>query len=341
MSFRSFLLIPLVVFLLKCAGSAEGRQSGIFLPTELHPDYPGCPAVDSSLYYYPVIGILTHPGDGASGRLSNATGVSYIAASYVKFAEAGGARVIPLIYNEPEETLLKKLELVNGVIFTGGWSKTGSYYETVQKIFKKALEKNDAGNHFPLYGITLGFELLAMIVSEDKNILEKFGSSTKASSLQFIDKANIEGSVFQSFPPDLLKKLTADCLVSQNHKYGLSPEKLQNNEKLAKFFEILTTSIDEEDQVYVSTARARDYPVTAFQWHPQKSAYEWASSSKIPHTEDAVRVTQLVANFLASEARKSTTRPDAQEVRDNLIYNYIPTYGGKAGKGYDQVYIFT
>lgn len=33
----------------------------------------------------------------------------------------------------------------------------------------------------------------------------------------------------------------------------------------------------------------------------------------------------------SSEARKSLNRPDAQAIRDNLIYNYSPTYGGKAG----------
>ncbi|KAI4333537.1 hypothetical protein L6164_018329 [Bauhinia variegata] len=339
----SFLWIPVLVFLL---GYAEG-QWRISLPSQLYddsnslPQLPvSCPVPDPKLYYRPVIGILTHPGDGASGRLSNATNASYIAASYVKFAESAGARVIPLIYNEPEEKLLKKLELVNGVIFTGGWAKAGLYYETARKIFQKVLEKNDAENYFPLYGICLGFELLSMIISKDVNILEEFSASNQASTLQFIDNANIEESVFQRFPPDLLKKLSTDCLVMQNHRYGLSPGRLLNNQKLSSFFEIVTTCADENDKVYVSTVRSRNYPVTGFQWHPEKNAFEW-SSSRIPHTEDAIRVTQYVANFLVSEARKSTTRPLAQEVLDNLIYNYIPTYGGKAGRGYDEVYLFT
>jgi len=33
----------------------------------------------------------------------------------------------------------------------------------------------------------------------------------------------------------------------------------------------------------------------------------------------------------SSEARKSLNRPVAQKLRDNLIYNYRPTYCGKAG----------
>ncbi|XWS16865.1 hypothetical protein CRYUN_Cryun33cG0017600 [Craigia yunnanensis] len=298
-----------------------------------------CTTLNPNLYYWPVIGILSHPGDGASGRLNNDTNASYIAASYVKFVEAAGARVIPLIYNEPEEILFEKLELVNGVLFTGGWAKDGLYYEIAQKIFKKVLEKNDVGDHFPLYAICLGFELLTMIISEDRNILESFSAADQASSLQFVKNINIEGTVFQRFPKDLLKKLGTDCLIMQNHHYGISPKRLQNNPNLSRFFKILTTSTDQNNEIYVSTVQAHGYPITAFQWHPEKNAFEWGSTM-IPHSEDAIDVTQHVANFLISEARKSLNRPPARKVLNNLIYNYSPTYCGRAGKGFDEVYIF-
>ncbi|KAK7244143.1 hypothetical protein RIF29_38961 [Crotalaria pallida] len=196
-----------------------------------------------------------------------------------------------------------KLHLVNGLIFTGGWSKTGQYLKTVKLVFK------------------------------DNGILENFNAISPPSTLQFSENANLEGTVFQRFPSDLLKKTKTDCLVLHNHRYGISPAKLKQNAKLSSFFEILTTTKDKDDKVFVSTARGQNYPVTVFQWHPEKNAFEWASSGKQPHTEDAIRVTQSAANFLASEARKSSNRPNAQEVRDNLIYNYIPTYGGKAGIG--------
>ncbi|GLT61160.1 hypothetical protein SLA2020_338840 [Shorea laevis] len=147
-------------------------------------------------------------------------------------------------------------------------------------------------------------------------------------------------SLVSTFPPDLLKKLCTDCLVMQNHRYGISPERFQENQNLSSFFKILTTSTDEDNKVYVSTVHAHSYPVTAFQWHPEKNAFEWGLSM-IPHSEEAVQVTQHVANFLVSEARKSLNRPPARKVLDNLIYNYSPTYCGKAGKGYDEVYIFT
>ena len=52
-----------------------------------------------------MIGILSHPGGGASGQLNSSAD-----ASYVKFVEATGARVIPLIYNEPPDILYEVID---------------------------------------------------------------------------------------------------------------------------------------------------------------------------------------------------------------------------------------
>ncbi|KAJ6811940.1 gamma-glutamyl hydrolase 2-like [Iris pallida] len=341
--FRNPLWVPLLMLSSLFPTSSSSHHHNILLPGEgfLNPTRASsCPAPDPDLNYRPVIGILSHPGDGASGRLNNGSGVTNIPASYVKFVESAGARVVPLIHTQPWEQIQEKLELVNGVLFTGGWAKVGLYFETAQKIFQIVLDKNDAGEHFPLFGICLGFEIISMIVTKDHDICERFSAADEASSLQFTNAADIQGSLFERFPPELLRKLSTECLAMQNHQFGLSPRRMHENDALSSFFKILTTTVDGNDQVYVSTAQAHNYPVTCFQWHPEKNAFEWGSS-KIPHSEDAIQVTQNVANYFIREARKSSNRPDAQAVRDNLIYNYSPTYGGKAGKGYDEVYIFS
>lgn len=108
----SFLCIHLLIALsaeLSGSGNALNIDPPLVLPSQspAFADVPRCPAADPALNFRPVIGILSHPGDGASGSINNATNASYIAASYVKFVESGGARVIPLIYNEPWEVLYK------------------------------------------------------------------------------------------------------------------------------------------------------------------------------------------------------------------------------------------
>lgn len=54
----------------------------------------------------PLIGILTGEMDDMIGGFGTYhPGMSYIAASYVKFVESGGARAVPLLHNEPVESL--------------------------------------------------------------------------------------------------------------------------------------------------------------------------------------------------------------------------------------------
>lgn len=115
----SYIWLPIVLSLCTDAtttAKATESHAEILLPSQLGADDDSrafdyrtsvCSAPNPDLNYKPVIGILSHPGDGASGRLNNDTNASYIAASYVKLAEAGGARVIPLIFNEPEESLFQ------------------------------------------------------------------------------------------------------------------------------------------------------------------------------------------------------------------------------------------
>lgn len=107
----NYIWIPILMTFFKFVSSTELK---IVLPTS----QPSCPFPDPDLYYRPVIGILSHPGDGASGSLTNATNASNIAASYVKFVESAGARVIPLIYTHPPQILLKVLLLLLLLSFT-------------------------------------------------------------------------------------------------------------------------------------------------------------------------------------------------------------------------------
>ncbi|XP_021303594.1 gamma-glutamyl hydrolase 2 [Sorghum bicolor] len=294
---------------------------------------PADPAVNDR----PVIGIVTHPGDGTYERRTHGPG-SYIAASYVRFVQSAGARVIPLLYDEPEERLLEKLGLVNGVLFTGGSQKNGSYFETIKRVFQYVLDRNDAGDPFPLHAECLGFELISMIVSKDNNILESFHALNQTSTLQFPNYSFLKGSVFQRFNPELIKKLSTDCLVMQNHGYGISPKRLQENVALSSFFKILTTSPDENGKVYVSTVQAQNYPIICTQWHPEKAIFEWGEPMN-PHSEDAVQVTQHFANYFVSQARKSLNRAPADKVLNNLIDNYSPRFG--TSKSFDEVYNFS
>lgn len=329
-----------------CLGEKSTRKGDPQLIEQIFSNI-SCSGDDPTLDFRPLIGILSQPGDGDGGLIIKREGwstenVSYIAASYIKFVEMGGARAVPLIYNEPEDNLLRKFAAINGILFPGGSAslQDGPFYQTAEKLFKMALEENDKGDYFPVFGTCLGFELLCVIVSQDHDILERFSAKAQPAPLYFKNDWSKQRNMFKWFPLRIIEKLGTECLAMENHLFGISPQKFSANGLLSSFFRVLTTSPDKNSKIYVSTVEGRKYPVTGVQWHPEKNAFEWGVSS-IPHSSEAVQVCQSVANFLVSEARRSHHRPSREDEEEFLIYNYNPFYTGKDGNGhFDQSYVF-
>lgn len=57
---------------------------------------------DSVINERPIIGLLTQPGEPAP------VGQSYVAASYVKWLESAGARVVPILYDMTEQEVRRR-----------------------------------------------------------------------------------------------------------------------------------------------------------------------------------------------------------------------------------------
>ena len=47
----------------------------------------------------------------------------------------------------------------------------------------------------------------------------------------------------------------------------------EENPALKAFFSVLSLSLDKGGLPYISTVEARDYPITATQWHPEKNQF--------------------------------------------------------------------
>ena len=91
--------------------------------------------------------------DFGDPKFANKT--SYIMSAYTKFVEAQGARVVPLIREESDETTLWKVERLNGVLYPGGG---GDYYEKGKLVWDRIIQYNDGGQFYPMWGTCLGFE---------------------------------------------------------------------------------------------------------------------------------------------------------------------------------------
>jgi gamma-glutamyl hydrolase len=171
--------------------------------------------------------------------------------------------------------------------------------------------------------------MLAVIASGNTSLLQKFDAEDYASQLYLTEEGE-ESHFFRSVPKKVVKSLQEEPLAMENHANGVYYRSFKENKKLQEFFKVLSLSIDRGDRVYVSTMEAREYPITATQWHPEKNTFEWAARLRIPHTREAIDVTSAVANYLVEEARKNTHQPANVLEEDRLlIYNYCPQFTGK------------
>lgn len=274
----------------------------------------------------PLIGVLTQPGEPAPG------GHSYIAASYVKFIESAGARVVPIQFDLPVDEVKRRFQLINGVLIPGGGQNLSPghpFYDTSKLLLSLALESNDRGDYFPVHGTCLGFETLAVVVSGNSSILGTFSAENLPSPLFLTDKAH-KSYFWNSLSKAVRKDLKEKPYAMENHESGLSVRAFDESKSLQDFFNVISVTEDRDGAFYVSTMEARKYPVTATQWHPEKNAYEWAHHLDIPHSRGAVAVTTAVANFIVDEARNSLNAPASILEEDELlIYNFPPHFTGK------------
>jgi len=104
--------------------------------------------------------------------------------AYVKFMESAGARVVPLVYNEPLEVTLEKLSKLDGVLFPGG---ANSYLSYAKRIMSQVTKYNDEGIFFPVWGTCLGYEtLMEIAASAGTGILESYSAHKISLPLEFL-----------------------------------------------------------------------------------------------------------------------------------------------------------
>ncbi|XP_015711231.1 LOW QUALITY PROTEIN: gamma-glutamyl hydrolase [Coturnix japonica] len=284
----------------------------------------------------PIVGILSQE---CHFDAFHKYGSSYIAASYVKFLESAGARIVPIRLNLSDEEYDKIFHSINGVLFPGGGVdlRTSEYSRVAKIFYRKALEANDKGDYFPVWGTCLGHELLTYLTSGEILLVN---TKTNGFSLPLNFTAAAKHSrLFKNLPTDLFHAFANEPLTSNFHVWSISMENFTKNEKLYNFYNILTTNTDDELE-FISTMEAYKYPIYGVQWHPEKNPFEWKNSTGIPHSSSAVRAAYYIADFFVNEARKSLHRfPSEGEETKELIYNYTPVYTGTFSS-FQQVYFF-
>ena len=211
----------------------------------------------------PLIGILSQPGDPATGR------DSYIAASYVKFVEASGARVIPFFHDAPAEETDARFAAVNGVLIPGGAARLSpghTFFDVAARVIDLATDANlKKKEHFPVFAICLGFEALGVHLSGNASLLSAFDAEDTAAPLYFTEAAE-RSRLFGSMPRKVRESLASKPFARESHSWGISLTNFEGEEKLKDQLEVLSLSSDPEGRVYVSSMEHKTLPFSATQW---------------------------------------------------------------------------
>ncbi|XP_012676893.2 gamma-glutamyl hydrolase [Clupea harengus] len=285
----------------------------------------------------PIIGILTQEVSDDDMR---PFGKTYIPASYVKYIESAGSRVVPIRLNQTQAEYEKIFTEINGLLFIGGAVDLvkSDYAQTAMFFYQLAVKANDAEDFFPLWGTCMGFQLLTVLVAGE-DLLSRTTAENIAMPLNLTTEAR-SSRMFEDFPPDLFSSLSQKPLTGNFHHYGVTEKVFTENDRLREFFSVLSTNIAEDGSVFVSTMEGKQYPFYGVQWHPEVNRFQWNPKYHFPHAVDAVRVSVLLADFFVNEGRKSSHHfTDVEDENEALIYNYNPVYIGNF-TGYEQAYFF-
>lgn len=305
------IIIPLIILLLPLYHSSEIESISTL----------------NSYNSRPVIGVLAQPSDFPD--LYPSDEYSYIASSYIKFVESSGARAVPIPYDLEREEIKYLFERINGVIIPGGnaalWTSDKNMSDFTlagQYIIQLAIEANNKGDYFPIWGTCLGYELM-MIAVANEDVLNTFNSSNHVLKLEYLNADQTR--MFKNLDISLKKYSENMNALYFNHHYGITPENFVSNSFLNDLFFISSISYTDNGTAFVASIEGHYYPFYGVQFHLEKNAFEWHKEINASHTPESIKISQQLGNFFINEARKNYHTFDSESEADSYsIYNYNP-----------------
>jgi len=253
---------------------------------------------------------------------------------------------VPIPACMPVDELKELLNHMNGYLFPGGGAhmKTSGYYHHARAVFDHARKSKDQLNKpFPIWGTCLGFEtLMAMQAGDDDSVLSKASATDISITLKFTDKA-LPSKLFRGASMDTMQNLQTLGMTYNHHVRCVTEDEFWQRGELHEFYDLLSTSKDVNGLTFVSTIEAKDYPIYATQWHPEKHSYEWANL-KIDHSREAKDMSEYLVNFFVDECQKNPNVFPQELLNKYIIYNFNSTFSGKDPNNpknhFQQIYLF-
>ncbi|XP_013172012.1 PREDICTED: gamma-glutamyl hydrolase A-like [Papilio xuthus] len=299
---------------------------------------------ETSINERPIIGVLSQEQSFyLHGKYPEENYTSYIAASYVKDIEASGARVVPILIGKDRQYYRDIMSKLNGVLFPGGatyFNQSDGYADAGQHIYEIAIELNDAGDYFPIFGTCLGFELFIIIASgrgEKENRIRCYSYNNLP--LHFTEDYR-SSKMFKQAPEDIVDILANEDVTVNAHQFCIVDKNMESHD-LVKDWRVSSYSDDDYGVKFIATIEHRRYPFYGVQFHPEKNSFEWKLSKNYAHSMNAIKANRYFMDFFVSECRRNLhSFATANEENKYVIYNYEPHFTGILGSMYHQCYFF-
>lgn len=175
--------------------------------------------------------------------------------NYVRWLETCGATTLEI--TSPKFDMTR----VQGVVWVGGSIETmaapRTFLNTLRMTLEYAVAQNKAGICFPIWGMCLGFQLLALVQTGKLSAAKYFGTRTvqfRASSMATAAATSLKVGTFR-------------------HNYSLRPP----------YPSYLTATSEESDALgpYLTSFQFKKYPFYGVLWHAERPMPEGEAFSRL------------------------------------------------------------
>jgi len=180
----------------------------------------------------PIIGVLVQKitDKGLIEEVPELKGKSFISASYIKWLESAGARVVAFHPNMTEAKIEQLFKSVSGILLPGGEiNLNNSGYATLgRKLYKMAKDANADGVNFPIFGICRGMQALAVFEELNNSSLMLTDSRNYTTSVHYTLEMTMDDFLKDMDVP-LMAAVEAYNITSHFHKYGIPPKAMKKD----------------------------------------------------------------------------------------------------------------
>jgi len=170
--------------------------------------------------------------------------------------------------------------------------------------------------------------------------------SDVALELQWNGTNYAKSRTFAGFPSDLEALVQTEDLVYYDADYTTDPAAWSNNANLSEWLVPVAYSTNSDGTQFVAyvegaTVNGSAIPIYASQFHPEKVTFEWDNTgiTNIPHSFEAIRVEQWLANFFINETRSNHNQfPNETYAAQFVIENFNTTV--LVESQFQQIYFF-